>query len=69
MLTFIVQRSIYTAGTEKTVHIQKHGVKSSKIHSVGIQYNKVIILEWCSVIKVLLYLSKIYNHHNKYRLI
>jgi hypothetical protein len=52
MLTFILKRLMYTAGTEKSVHSQNHEViiservKTNKIRSgrpEGVQCNRLII--------------------------
>jgi hypothetical protein len=66
MLMFILKGLIFAVGTQKkSVHIENRGVfiyegvKTSKIHSVGpegVQYKKVITLEGCSLLGVLLYM-------------
>jgi hypothetical protein len=66
MFMFILSRLIYTVGTGKKRSLSESrgdhlgGAKTSKIHSggpEGVQYNRLITLEGCSVIGVLLYIS------------
>ena len=74
MFMFILSRLIYTAGTGKKRSLSESrgdhlgGAKTSKIHSggpEGVQYNRLIILEGCSVIGVLLYISLLSYHMPK----
>ena len=65
LFIFTMPGLICVVGTEKSVRIQSRGViilkgvKTSKNCPVGVQYDRLIILEGCSLTEVSLYVLNI----------
>jgi hypothetical protein len=71
----IIEDDLYSRDQKKAFTIQNHeginkeGVEASKIHSVGpagVQYNRLITNERCSLIEVLLYSVLLWKHSEKF---